>query len=140
MVREHDRRGAVSNTPPSKTKAYSRRYDKLRRSGYFQTVDGTVTRRKLAALQAIGYSLTDIGGLIGKTQQSLSETFHSEAPVHRSTEKAIAEVYQRLHLTPNDSPYASRTVARARRLRYAAPLAYDDINDLNEEPIGVLRK
>lgn len=124
-------------TPPSKTKTYSRRYDKLRRSGYFQTVDGTVTRRQLAALQAIGWSLTDIGREIGKTQQSLSETFHRTAPVHRATAKAIAEAYERLHLTPNDTPYATRTVARARRLGYAPPASWDDITDLNDRPKGV---
>lgn len=128
-------------TPPSKTKAYSRRYDKLRRHGYHMTIDGTITRRKMAALQAIGYSLTDIGKAIGRTQQSLSETFHhTEAPIHRATAKAVDEVYERWKDKPNEGPQAERTRARAKRLRYPAPAAWDRIEDLTEQPKGVLRK
>ena len=126
-------------TPPSKTKTYSRRYDKLRRLGYHMQVDGTVTRRKIAALQAIGYSLTEIGERMGRAQQSVSETFHSSAPIHRTTEKEVAALYAALHLKPNQWPYAERTRARARRLGYAPPLSYDDINDPSEDPKGVRR-
>ena len=119
-------------TPPSKTPAYSRRYDKLRRHGYLMQVDGTVTRRQLAALQAIGYSLTHLAGEIGRTQQSLSETFLRNAPAHRSTVKAIDELYRRLHATPAIGPAADRVRARAARLGYPSSLAWDDIYDLSE--------
>jgi lambda repressor-like predicted transcriptional regulator len=127
----------TATLPRSKTKGYSRRYDKLRRSGYYMQVDGTVTRRKLAALQAIGWSLTDLGARIGRTQQALSETFHSTAPIHRTTETLVAKVYDELHLQPQEGYYANRTKLRAKRAGYAPPLAWDSIEDLDETPKGM---
>lgn len=124
-------------TPPSRRPAYSRRYDKLRRNGIYMTVDGTVTRRKLAALQALGYTLTHIGGLMGRHQQAMSELFHRDAPVHRTSERQVAEIYEALHMTPAPGPYATRARLRARRLGYAPPLAWNDINDLREGAKGV---
>ena len=79
--------------PRSKTKAYSRAYDAMRRNyNYRATVDGTITRRKLEALQAIGYSLTNLAAQMGRTQQSLSETFHDDTPVHIETVKGVARL------------------------------------------------
>lgn len=126
--------------PRSRTPEYSRKYDKLRRDhDYRALVDGAVTRRKLAALQAIGYSLTDIGKRMGRNQQSVSETFLSDAPIHWKTERAIARIYDELHLTPLEGPYANRVRLRARRLGYAPPAAWDRIEDLKEQPKGVLK-
>ena len=126
--------------PRSKTKAYSRKYDQLRRDfGYRATVDGTITRRKLEALQAIGYSLTNLAQRMGRTQQSLSETFHNWSPVHIETVKAVARLYDELHLSPPEGIYANRVRIRARRLGYAAPACWDDINNERERPKGVLK-
>lgn len=125
---------------PSRTPAYSRRYDALRRNhDYRALVDGTVTRRKIAALYAIGYSLTDIGKRIGRTQQSVSDTLLGSAPVHWKTERAIARVYDELHLSTPEGHYPHRTRLRAQRLGYAAPAAWDDIESIKERPKGVLR-
>ena len=127
-------------TPRSKTKAYARAYDKLRRDhDYRAQVDGTITRRRLGALQAIGYSLTNLAEHMGRTQQSLSDTFHSSAPIHWTTERAIAHLYDELHLTPARGIYANRVRLRARRLGYAPPAAFDDINDASERPKGVVK-
>jgi hypothetical protein len=127
-------------TPRSKTKAYARKYDQLRRDhGYHALVDGTVTRRKLEALQAIGYSLTNLGQRIGRTQQSLSETFHGDEPIHWTTERAIARLYDELHHSPPEGIYANRVRIRARRLGYAPPASYDDINCKHERPKGVVK-
>lgn len=127
-------------THRSKTPEYSRAYDKLRRThDYRALVDGTVTRRKLAALQAIGYSLTDIANRLGRAQQSVSETLHSDAPVHWTTERAVARVYNELHDTRPDGHYAHRTRLRAQRLGYAAPACWDCIEDTAERPKGVLK-
>lgn len=126
--------------PRSKTPEYARAYDKLRRDhAYRALVDGTVTRRKLAALQAIGYSLTGLGQRIGRTQQSLSDTFHGDEPIHWTTERAIARLYTELHASPPEGIYANRVRLRARRLGYAPPAAYDRIEDLTERPKGVLK-
>jgi hypothetical protein len=125
-------------TPPSRRPGYSRRYDKLRRLGYNMTVDGTVTRRKLEALQALGHTLTYIGERLGRHQQSMSELFHRDGPVHRTTEREVAALYDELHMTPATGPYANRARIRARRLGYVAPLSWNDIDDLNERPKGLL--
>ena len=123
-------------TPPSRRPAYSRRYDKLRRSGYHMTVDGTVTRRRLAALQAIGYTLTYVGERLGRHQQSMSELFYRTGPVHRTTEREVAALYDELHVTPASGPYATRARLRAHRLGYPSPLAWDSI-ETDETPRGM---
>ena len=126
--------------PRSKTKAYSRAYDAMRRNyNYRATVDGTITRRKLEALQAIGYSLTNLAARMGRTQQSLSETFHDDTPVHIETVKAVARLYDQLHDSPPPGPYANRVRIRARRLGYAPPAAWDCIENRSERPKGVLK-
>jgi hypothetical protein len=135
MVNQHGWSDPV--TPPSRRPAYSRRYDKLRRNGIYMTVDGTVTRRKLAALQALGYTLTHIGALMGRHQQAVSELFYRAGPVHRSSEREVAAIYDRLHMTPASGPYAHRARLRAQRRGYPSPLAWNDINDLREGAKGV---
>lgn len=126
--------------PRSKTKEYARAYDAMRRNyGYRATVDGTVTRRKLEALQAIGYSLTNLAQRMGRTQQSLSETFHDWSPVHVETVKAVDRLYDELHLSPPEGIYANRVRLRARRLGYAAPACWDSIDDTSERPKGVVK-
>ena len=126
--------------PRSKTKAYARKYDALRRDlNYRALVDGTVTRRKMEALQAIGYSLTNLGQRIGRTQQSLSDTFHGDEPIHWTTERAIARLYDELSNNPPEGAYANRVRLRAQRLGYAPPASYDDINDKSERPKGVVK-
>lgn len=126
--------------PRSKTRAYARKYDQLRRDlNYRALVDGTVTRRKLEALQAIGYSLTNLGQRIGRTQQSLSDTFHGSEPIHWTTERAIARLYDELSDRPPEGPYANRVRIRARRLGYAPPAAWDSIENLSERPKGVVK-
>ena len=99
--------------------------------------DGAITRRKLEALQAIGYSLTNLGQRIGRTQQSMSDTFHGDEPIHWKTERAIARLYGELHHHPPEGPYAHRARLRARRLGYAPPAAFDCIDDITERPKGV---
>lgn len=128
----------MTATCRSRTKAYSRRYDKLRRLGYHMHIDGTVTRRKMRALQAIGYTLTEMGRRIGRHQQSLSDTLHGDAPVHRTTARLIDELYTELHMTPAVGPVAERTRKMAARLGYAPPLAWDDI-DNDELPADMKR-
>ena len=126
--------------PRSKTKAYARKYDKLRRDyDYRALVDGAITRRKLEALQAIGYSLTNLGQRIGRTQQSMSDTFHGDEPIHWTTQLAVARLYDELSSSPPEGMYANRVRIRARRLGYAPPAAWDRIEDIHERPKGVLR-
>ena len=124
---------------PSRTARYRTRYEQLRELGHEFTVDATVTRRRLEALQCMGWSLREIGERVGTTQQSLSEMGREgkfgRKRVLLRTERAIAEVYAELHMTPNDTPYSARTRLYAKKRGYAAPLAWDDITDLDEVAI-----
>jgi hypothetical protein len=127
-------------TPRSKTPEYSRTYDRLRREvGYKALRDGTITRRKLAALHALGYSWAYIGERLGRSQQSISKTLRHDTPVHWKTERAVASLYEELHLTHPEGPYAHRTRLRAQREGFAPPAAWDRIEDIHERPKGVLK-
>ena len=126
--------------PRSKTPEYRRTYENLVRAHDYRALrDGTITRRKLEALQAIGYSLTNLGQRIGRTQQSMSDTFHGDEPIHWKTERAIARLYDELHNRPPEGIYVNRVRLRSQRLGYAPPAAYDDITDINERPKGVVK-
>lgn len=126
--------------PRSKTPEYRRKYEYyVEAHGYRATVDGTVTRRKLEALQAIGYPLSHIGARMGRSQQSLSKTVHRATLVHQCTAKAIDRLYDELHDTRPEGDIAHRTRLRAMRLGYAPPAAWDSISDLSERPKGVLK-
>lgn len=128
-------------TTRSQRPSYRRHYDKLyKKLGYRALIDGTVTRRKLAALQALGYSMKDIARELDCSREWARDLFNREGPVHRNTAKAVDAVYARLHMTPNEGPGANRTRMRAARLRYPAPLAWDDIDSLTDIPQGVIRK
>lgn len=126
--------------PRSKTPGYRRKYEFFREvHGYRATVDSTITRRKLEALQAIGYPLSHIGARMGRSQQSLSKTVHRATLVHRDTARAIDRIYAELHDTHPEGDYATRCRLRAMRLGFAPPASYDDINDPTERPKGVLK-
>lgn len=118
---------------------YHNRYCKLYRAGYRAQSDGVVTRRKLAALQRLGWSQAELARRLDKDTRNFGEMFRSDAPVHHTTARAVDALYDELHLTANETPIGRRTQIIAARKGYPAPLAYDDINDVNEDPKG-LRK
>ena len=127
-------------TPRSKTPEYRRRYEFFKREyGYTATVDGTIARRKLEALQAIGYPLSHLGARLGRSQQSLSKTVHRAQDPHWKTARAIDRLYDELHDTHPEGHLANRTRLRAQRLGYAPPASYDCIDDPSERPKGVVK-
>ena len=120
----------------SRQKGYRNRYDTMRELGYEFTVDATSTRRRLEALQAIGWSLTEIGKMVGKNQQNMSKLATGNGRVYMRTRDAIAAVYDELSMRPNTTRYSARTRELAKARGYAAPLAWDDI-DNDTEPKGM---
>ena len=92
-------------------------------------VDATGTTRRIHALMALGWRLTDIDAELGQCAH-YTYNLTDQVQVHFDTARRVAEVYDRLAMTPGPS---ERTRAIARRKGWAPPLAWDDI-DRDPEP------
>lgn len=99
------------------------------------------TRRRLCALVALGWTFWDIDAELGKQKTYCHNMLERDTDwILKSTADAVAEVYERLSMRlPDESTGPRRQVASrarnlARRKGWAPPLAWDDIDDPNEEP------
>lgn len=86
-------------------------------------VDITGTTRRLQALVAIGYTQAELARRLGITSANSTALFHAEGQVLAVTARRVADLYDRLSMTSGPSQAAR---ARARKLRWAPPLAWDD--------------
>jgi hypothetical protein len=95
--------------------------------------DCTGSRRRVQALQWMGWTLSEIGRRIGTTGQTLQSQLRTSRMSYRRAAQ-IAAVYDELW----DKPGPSRiTATKARRWGYAPPSAWDDIDNPLERPKGV---
>lgn len=94
------------------------------------SVDATGTRRRIQALQAIGWRLADIGNHLDVTWQNIAAIKTADR-VYRTTADRIAAAYDQLCMTVGPSTEARR---RALDKGYAPPLAWDDIDDPAADP------
>jgi hypothetical protein len=112
-------------------KRYIRRVDRL-------YVDATGTRRRIRALQALGWRFVDIDEACGRRAGSAGATWsHNlvrQDKVHIDNARAIAAAYERMCMTLADTPQADRTRTMAARKGWVVPLAWDDIDDPTERP------
>lgn len=135
-------------TVRSKAPQYANRYAKMHRHGVRLTVDATVVRRMIRALNAIGYTNGEISAEAGVGCPSyvgnLTRGSAGGGPrtkVQLKTAQRIEAYYQEHHDKPRLSrPGNKRAATFARKRRYPPPAAWDDINDLSEKPKGVVRK
>lgn len=89
-------------------------------------------RRRVEALQRIGYSLTAINDAADLGHRWLHTTLHM--PGDMVTARSLAKVdvaYRRMQGTPGPSDRARQLAARR---GYPSPLAWDDIDDIDEVP------
>jgi len=92
-------------------------------------VPATGTRRRIRALLALGWPHTELHARSGvRTSVTLNQAGEW---VTRATADAITALYNDLAMTPGPS---ARTRARAAKLGYAPPLAWDNIDDPNATP------
>lgn len=103
------------------------------------------TTRRMQALAALGWTTTDMAPRLGvgtvRAGHLLSGVYDR---VHRDTAARVAKLYDELSMTvPRDgskAPRAGRVHERQRRdsakKGWAPPLAWDDIDDPDEEPQG----
>lgn len=103
-----------------------------------QIVDGVGTTRRIQALTAIGWSLSEQARRIGWTTQNYAPVAHGR-PITAATARLIADLYDQLAMTPAPAGYsATRTRRYATAKGWAPPLAWDDdhIDDPGTRPGG----
>jgi transcriptional regulator with XRE-family HTH domain len=95
-------------------------------------VDSTGTIRRLQALCAQGWALSELGSRMGVSAQRVHRIF-SLARVNRETAAKVRALYDELSMTPGTSV---RTRNHASRKGWPPPLAWDDekIDDPNARP------
>lgn len=100
------------------------------------TIPALGTQRRIRALQAIGWRISDIADALGLANsrgvcQPLWQLLTRDV-VRRTTAERVAALYDQWCMTPG--PAAARNAAMARRRGWAPPLAWDDIDDPMEIP------
>lgn len=109
-----------------------RRYDKRWQvdadRGIRRIVGATGTRRRIQALQAIGWPTDALAAELGLGRNGL-RMITSRDRVRRSTAVRVAKLYQRLWMTEGPS---SRVRVVAQRKGWLPPMAWDDIDHPGE--------
>ena len=93
-------------------------------------------RRRVEALQALGWSLNHIATELGTTPQIIRHGAFRATYITTARYKALLALYERLSMTVPDDPRANRRRMIAARKGYAPPLAWDDI-DTDPAPHGL---
>lgn len=91
-------------------------------------------RRRIQALRAMGYPIWYIADVAGVSKQAVQQ-WASHDHVTAATARIMDSVFRQLSMTPGPS---DRSRAQAKRLKFAPPLAWNDIDDPDEKPnVGV---
>lgn len=105
------------------------------------TIDGTGTRRRLQALVAIGWSMSELARRLGMLPSNLGATIHGRKEVTVATATKARDLYDQLWDQPappsgrhGSVPVKARNLAR--RYGWVPPLAWDDetIDDPSATP------
>jgi hypothetical protein len=118
------------------------RYQMHRAQGISGRLNPIGTQRRLQALVAMGYTWRAIDGHLG--HQNLAEKWgnHRLRYVFPSTAAKVAAVYDKLSMTlpPNQTSREKAAVTKARNLArrkgWPPPLAWDNIDNPDEQPHG----
>ena len=111
-----------------------REWDTL--NGRPRTVPTTGFRRRIEALQSLGWSITHIANELGTTVQTIHTTAFKGTCVRAWRHDQLAALYERLSMTHATDRLANRRRTIAARKGYAPPLAWDDI-DTDPAPHGL---
>lgn len=91
-------------------------------------------RRRLQALSRIGWTHAQITAEAGLSRGTVNATLYRSAQCTADTRNAICAAYDRLSHLPQTGPTADRIRLHATRNGWAAPLAWDNIDDPCEKP------
>lgn len=121
------------------TAVYQAQYRKDRILTGYRRVDATGTRRRIQALMAIGWTARQIATATGLNNQiiTLISSGQTGDRVYRSTALRIALFYEPVSMRVQVAHTAAWMRAYARRRGYAPPVAWDNIDDVTEQPKGV---
>lgn len=115
------------------------RYDKLRilerSQGIERLVPSIGFQRRVRALQAIGWSRSEIGALLGIGATTITSRMEYKK-ITPGNHAAMVALYDTICMTPGSGPKAYRNRLIAARKGWQPPLAWDDetIDDPNAEP------
>ena len=136
-AKQHRKHGEET-CPPCKAAAtlYQNQRELDRMNGQPRAVSAVGVARRLQALMHLGYTYPDLAPLLGVSTAQVHKWARGWQTITRaSTRNRVAEVFDRLCMSPvpdgRNARYA-RTVAR--RNGWVSPLAWDDIDDLYEQP------
>lgn len=105
--------------------------------GVRRTVDPTGFRRRVRALQAVGWPLDQLAAELGTSKHALSQSLNVTSKVSLSRHMRMLDVYRRLADRPGPS---ERVRGLAVRHGWPAPIAWDDdtMDDPHTEPYAGL--
>lgn len=110
-------------------------------SSWHHGVDPTGTRRRIQAMQWMGWPAREIAERVGVKTETISTVSHrggGRGRVSSRLARAIANIYEDLSGLPGPS---RQSATKARAYGYAPPLAWDDdtIDDPKRRPRGIRR-
>lgn len=105
------------------------------------SVPATATHRRLQALVAIGWSVSALGGLLGRSPANMHTTLTRQTMVSARFHREVAALYEQMWDTPPSradrraKASYSRAIQYAKERRWLPPLAWDDIETDAEPPV-----
>lgn len=106
----------------------------------FALVDPTGTVRRLRALVAIGWHETALAGILGMGVGNFWTMLHGRrGRITTAKQHAVTAMFRELWDKPQTGVAADRARRLAKHYRWVGPLAWDNIDDPNEQPDGIAR-
>lgn len=99
--------------------------------GHVRKVPILGTRRRVQALMRIGWPREEISYRLGYAQRTTVLKLINQDRCRATTAARVTALYRQLECTPGPS---RRTAGRAALLGYPPPIAWDDIDDPDEQP------
>lgn len=120
------------------------RYERHRKyaseNGRIAFINSQGFRRRLHALQALGWSLTKLSEQLGMDGRSIWRAAHSQPTVTIGVHARMAAVYEQLSMTIPTGGYAERSRRVAQSKGYIPPLGWDNIDTDPEPPANSFDK
>lgn len=130
----------MESKPLSRTSGYSVRYNKMYRTGVRLTVPALGDRRRIQALRRIGYPTPAIMAGTGISSSFLRSLADGQTTrVGLKTHKKIVAFYEEHMWHPRFDPVALNAINWSKKRGWAPPGAWDDIDNPEDTPKGVLR-